>query len=90
MKVICIDSSKKPKIIPNNEWVEEGKIYTVKSIINLPLQPTIKGFLLNEISLSPKCFPYEFYNSNRFEIIFNNSENIKESITKYSEEELTI
>jgi hypothetical protein len=66
MKVICINSSNKPSQIPQEQWIEEGQIYTVTQIIALPLQPGKTGFLLKEVSLSPDCFPYEFYSSDRF------------------------
>lgn len=86
MKILCIDSNNKPKIIPDNEWVEEGKVYSIKSIVNLPLQPTIIGYLLNEISLSPSSFPYEFYSSKRFVILSDKNEVLEEIL----EEEFTI
>lgn len=72
MRVLCIDSSKKPIEIPQEQWIEENKIYTVTSVINLPLQPGIAGFLLKEVRLSSDCFPYEFYSSNRFVILKDN------------------
>jgi hypothetical protein len=71
MKVICINSSNKPLEIPDSQWIELGQIYTVTQIIALPLQPGIAGFLLKEVSLSPECFPYEFYSSDRFAEVFD-------------------
>jgi hypothetical protein len=66
MKVICINNSNKPLEIPDSQWIELGQIYTVTQIIALALQPGKTGFLLKEVSLSPDCFPYEFYSSDRF------------------------
>ena len=82
MRVLCINDKKKPEQIPQNQWVEEGVIYTVTKAINLPLQSGIAGFLLKEVSLSPDCFPYEFYSSNRFGIILDNVEELSELLEK--------
>jgi hypothetical protein len=66
MKVICIDSSRKPLTISLNEWIEEGVIYTVVSAIKMGLQPGKMGLKLKEIELTDKSFPYEYYDSVRF------------------------
>lgn len=66
MKVICIDASKKPTKIPIEEWIEEGKVYTVASIVNMGLQPGRLGLTLKEVQLSQKSFPYEYYDATRF------------------------
>jgi hypothetical protein len=87
MKVLCIDDSKKPANIPQEQWIIKNNIYTVIGVVNLPLQPGVAGFLLKEISLSADCFPYEFYSSNRFAII-TKDEVIEEQ--EILEEELSI
>lgn len=66
MRVICIDADKKPKNVPIEEWVKEGEMYNVTRIVRMGLQKDIYGFLLKEIQLSSKSFPYELYNSSRF------------------------
>jgi len=66
MKVICIDNSKKPKNVPIEEWVQEGDTYTVTRIVRMGLQKDIYGFLLKEVQLSSRSFPYELYDSSRF------------------------
>ena len=66
MKVICIDSSNKPSKILPEEWVQEGVVYTVVSVIKMGLQPNKLGLKLKEITLSQKSFPYEYYDANRF------------------------
>ncbi len=66
MKVICIDADNKPKNVPVEEWVQEGDTYTVTRIVRMGLQKDIYGFLLKEVQLSSKSFPYELYNSSRF------------------------
>ena len=66
MKVICIDADKKPKNVPIEEWVQEGDTYTVTRIVIMGLQKDIYGFLLKEVQLSSRSFPYELYDSSRF------------------------
>lgn len=66
MMVICIDSDNKPQNIPIEEWVKEGDMYNVTRIVKMSLQKDIYGFLLKEVQLSSKSFPYELYNSSRF------------------------
>lgn len=66
MKVICIDSSKKPSKILSEEWIQEGVIYTVVEVISMGLQPGKLGVKLKEVTLTPKSFPYEYYDSTRF------------------------
>ena len=66
MKVICIDADNKPKNVPIEEWVKEGEMYNVTRIVRMGLQKNIYGFLLKEIQLSSRSFPYELYDSSRF------------------------
>jgi hypothetical protein len=66
MKVICIDADNKPKNVPVEEWVQEGDMYTVTRIVRMGLQKDIYGFLLKEVQLSSRSFPYELYDSSRF------------------------
>lgn len=66
MKVICIDSSNKPNKVPDNEWIEEGVVYTVVLVRQMGLQKGKIGVKLKEVELSDSSFPYEFYNFERF------------------------
>lgn len=66
MKVICIDADNKPQNIPIEEWVKEGEIYNVTRIVRMGLQKETYGFLLKEVQLSSRSFPYELYDSSRF------------------------
>jgi hypothetical protein len=66
MKVICIDADNKPQNVPIEEWVKEGDMYNVTRIVRMGLQKDIYGFLLKEVQLSSRSFPYELYNSSRF------------------------
>ena len=66
MKAICIDSSNKPKKIPDSEWITEGTIYTITKIVRMGLQKDKYGVLLKEVQLSFNSFPYELYDMERF------------------------
>jgi len=66
MKVICIDSSNKPSKVPDNEWIEEGVVYTVVLVRQMGLQKGKIGVKLKEVELSDSSFPYEFYDFERF------------------------
>ena len=65
-KVICIDDKNKPSKIPLNEWIVEGSVYTVRKVVNMALMNNHVGFELEEVSLSPDSFPYEYYSASRF------------------------
>ena len=66
MKVICIDADNKPKNVPVEEWVQEGDMYNVTRIVKMGLQKDTYGYLLKEVQLSSKSFPYELYDAIRF------------------------
>jgi len=66
MKMICIDSSKKPSKVPIEQWIKEGEIYTVTKVIKMGLQDGKYGVLLKEVQMSANCFPYEYYDADRF------------------------
>ena len=66
MKVICIDSSRKPVKIPVEQWIKEGEPYTVIKAVQMGIQDGKYGFLLKEVQMSADCFPYEYYDADRF------------------------
>lgn len=66
MKAICIDSSKKPAKIPIEQWIREGETYTITKIVKMGLQDGRYGVLLKEVQMSADCFPYEYYDADRF------------------------
>lgn len=66
MKMICIDSSKKPSKVPTEQWIKEGKVYTVTKVVKMGLQDGKYGVLLKEVQMSADCFPYEYYDADRF------------------------
>ena len=66
MKVICIDSSNKPAKVPVEQWIKEGETYTVIKVVKMGLQDGRYGVLLKEVQMSADCFPYEYYDAERF------------------------
>jgi hypothetical protein len=65
MKIMCINDKNRPQEIPANKWVVNGKIYTL-----IDAQPLLSsnslGFVLDEIKLDETCFPYHYFNPDRF------------------------
>ena len=66
MKAICIDSSNKPAKVPIEQWVKEGETYTIIKVVKMGLQDGKYGVLLKEVQMSADCFPYEYYDADRF------------------------
>ena len=66
MKVICINSKNRPKQIPPEKWIEEGMTYTVISTTVMNIQRNKIGLKLAEIDLGQSCFPYEYFDADRF------------------------
>jgi hypothetical protein len=86
MRAVCIDSSNKPGKVPENEWIKEGKIYTITRIVRMGFQDNVFGVLLKEVQLSFKSFPYELYDMSRFlpidlltEVYSEKKETVKEA-----------
>jgi hypothetical protein len=66
MKVICINSGNKPENISDEEWIEEGMVYTVVAVANMGLQEDTMGFKFEEVELTERSSPYEYYDAVRF------------------------
>lgn len=81
MKVICINSDNKPTKIPLEQWIQKGETYTITRLIHLAITPGKMGVLLKEVQLDASCFPYEFYDADRFvpEELISNKELISET-----------
>jgi hypothetical protein len=62
---VCINDLKKPVSIPETQWIEKGKAYTVVRVVKMGIQANTLGFDLEEVNLEG-CFPYEFYDAKRF------------------------
>lgn len=72
-KVVCVNHHNKPKKIPLSEWVVQGNVYTVRRVVPLALGNQL-GFELEEVSLSPDSFPYEYYSASRFILLEDEKE----------------
>jgi hypothetical protein len=70
MAVMCINDANKPQEIPQDKWIKKGQIYTVIGVQML-LSSNALGFELAEIKLDESCFPYHYFNPNRFEPVDN-------------------
>jgi len=88
MKVICVNDKNKPDRVLSSEWIEEGKIYNVREVVKLGLQPGKFGYLLDEIQLSEASFPYETYSADRFAIVTTIHEMYGEQMVYAEEPEL--
>lgn len=66
MQVICIDDSRKPNQIPQEKWIKKGFIYTVIGVASLSIQKNKTGLKLKEVHLDHSCFPYEYFDADRF------------------------
>jgi hypothetical protein len=66
LRLICVDSSNKPKRISPYEWITEGTVYTIVEIAKMGLQAGRFGYKLKEVQLSEQSFPYEYFNAERF------------------------
>ncbi len=91
MKAICIDSSNKPAKVPIEQWVKEGEVYTIIKVVKMGLQDGKYGVLLKEVQISADCFPYEYYDAERFiplDIRLHQTEEEKEEILEEADLEL--
>jgi len=66
MKAVCIDASNKPSKVPANQWIQEGEAYTIIKVVKMGLQDGKYGVLLKEVQMSEDCFPYGYYDLDRF------------------------
>ena len=78
---MCINDANRPKEIPQNKWVKKNEIYTLISVQNL-LSSDSFGFVLDEIVLDESCFPYHYFNPDRFVPI----DSIQEDLLNQAEE----
>jgi len=69
MKAICIDSSNKPDGILQEEWIEEGIVYTITEVVEMALQNGNLGIALEEVQLTKASAPYKYYAIERFLLV---------------------
>ncbi len=65
MKIMCINDKNQPQEIPKDKHVVEGQMYTLIGVQFL-LSSNSMGFELGEIQLGEDCFPFHYFNPNRF------------------------
>jgi len=63
-KVLCVNDRNKPAEIPMEKWVKDREIYTVIKVGHT-LDGKI-GFILKEITLTEKEYPFELFSAHRF------------------------
>lgn len=92
VECICINNKNKPKEIPSNKWLTKGNKYTViYTVVVLPQRQL--AFHLEEIELTEKELPYEYFLANRFAFTQDNLDKLMELIencnnTSFSIDEL--
>jgi hypothetical protein len=69
MQVTCINDLNRPKQIPESKWVKKGEVYTVLYASTMSIQVNKLGFKLKEIELDESCFPYEYFDAERFAVV---------------------
>ena len=62
---ICIDDSRKPRMIPKNKWLVKDQEYHVIFTVTVLPQKQL-AFHLAEIELDESCIPYEYFLASRF------------------------
>tara|TARA_R110000868_G_scaffold224055_7_gene475955 strand:+ start:3665 stop:3934 length:270 start_codon:yes stop_codon:yes gene_type:complete len=82
MKVLCINDTDKPVKISEENWIKQGKIYTVIEVTKMGLQKGQLGYKLAEVSIPEKSFPYEYYSSSRFGFLIEITDENPEISTK--------
>ena len=65
MKIMCINDKNQPQELPITKHVVEGQIYTLIGVQFL-LSSNSMGFEIAEIQLGEECFPYHYFNPDRF------------------------
>jgi hypothetical protein len=90
MKAICIDSSNKPAKVPLEQWIKQGETYTIIKIVKMGLQDNKYGVLLKEVQMSADCFPYEYYDADRFIPLDERVLNMKEEREEVLEADLEL
>ena len=88
MKAICIDSSNKPAKVPVEQWIKQGETYTIIKIVKMGLQDNKYGVLLKEVQMSADCFPYEYYDADRFIPLDERVHKMEEEAVKEADFEL--
>ena len=86
---ICIDDSRRPRMIPANKWLVKDKEYHVIFTVTVLPQKQL-AFHLAEIELDESCKPYEYFLASRFAFTQENLLLLMELIKDCSEIDLSI
>ena len=70
IECFCINDKDRPNDVPLSKWVKEGDTYNI-IYATVVLPQNILAFQLQEIDLDDKCFPYQYFSSERFVISEN-------------------
>jgi len=65
IKTVCVDDSRKPRMVPKNKWLVKDKEYHVIFTVTVLPQKQL-AFHLAEIDLDESCKPYEYFLASRF------------------------
>lgn len=69
MRVICINDKNRPVKFPPEKWIKEGNEYTIIATTSMNIQKNKIGVKLKEIELDHSCFPYEYFDADRFKLL---------------------
>jgi hypothetical protein len=81
---ICIDDSRKPRMVPKNKWLVKDQEYHVIFTVTVLPQKQL-AFHLAEIELDESCKPYEYFLASRFAFTQENLLLLMELIKNCSE-----
>jgi hypothetical protein len=74
--------------VPIEQWIKQGETYTIIKLVKMGLQDGRYGVLLKEVQMSADCFPYEYYDADRFVPLDDQVANLKEEVVKEADLEL--
>lgn len=86
---ICIDDSRRPRMIPANKWLVKDQEYHVIYTVTVLPQKQL-AFHLAEIDLDESCKPYEYFLASRFAFTQENLLLLMELIKDCSETDFSI
>ena len=84
MLVICINDGSRPKQVPVEKWIVKGQTYTVIATTQMNLQRNKIGLKLKEIELDQSCFPYEYFDADRFKIVQPETAVAKQEVEEFA------
>jgi len=84
MLVECINDGNRPKQVPAEKWIVKGQRYTVIATTQMNLQRNKIGLKLKEIELDHSCFPYEYFDADRFKIVEPETAVAKQEVEEFA------